>query len=370
MIYKPFKELQLSRLGMGAMRLPIISGGNDKDIDYNKAQEIIDYAMAKGINYFDSAYVYHSGESEVFLGKALSKYNRDSYYITSKYHVGANPNYEEVFEQQLKRYGTDRIDFYLIHCLMDDNIDTYLTNGCIDFFLQKQKEGEITYLGFSSHSSVKTLARFADHHQWDFAQIQLNYYDYYEGSAKKEYEVLKERNIPIMVMESVRGGRLASLNKEAEAVLKKAHPSWSIASWAFKWLKGLSQVQLCLSGMTTIDQIIDNVETFQAEEGLSAEDEKTLLKALDLFKSSIKVPCTGCRYCTEGCPKEINIPEILKVFNEYKLDGSWALRNIKSVQTKGFPKDCINCKACTKHCPQSIRIPSIMKELTEALENK
>ena len=253
---------------------------------------------------------------------------------------------------------------------MDDNIDTYLTNGCIDFFLQKQKEGEITYLGFSSHSSVKTLARFADHHQWDFAQIQLNYYDYYEGSAKKEYEVLKERNIPIMVMESVRGGRLASLNKEAEAVLKKAHPSWSIASWAFKWLKGLSQVQLCLSGMTTIDQIIDNVDTFQAEEGLSAEDEKTLLKALDLFKSSIKVPCTGCRYCTEGCPKEINIPEILKVFNEYKLDGSWALRNIKSVQTKGFPKDCINCKACTKHCPQSIRIPSIMKELTEALENK
>ena len=215
MVYSDFNGLSISRLGMGNMRLPIIAGGKDKDIDYEKAQAIIDYAMQNGVNYFDSAYVYHAGESERFAGKALKKYPRESYYITTKYAFFANPDYKAVFAEQLERYQTDCIDFYLIHCLLDNNIEDYLTNGCIDYFLQMKKEGKIKYLGFSSHASVETLKRFADHHKWDFAQIQMNYYDWTYSSAKAEYQVLTERNIPIMVMESVRGGRLANLTSEA-----------------------------------------------------------------------------------------------------------------------------------------------------------
>lgn len=349
------------------MRLPLKEGGGPKDIDYDKAQEVIDYAMSHGINYYDSAYVYHGGESERFVGHALKKYPRDSYYITTKYHVGANPDYKAVFEEQLERYGTDRIDFYLIHCLMDNNVDTYLTNGCIDYFLEQQRLGKITYLGFSSHASVESLERFASHHDWDFAQIQMNYYDWNYATAKEEYEVLKRHNIPVMVMESIRGGRLASLTPDAEAILKEAHPDWSIASWGFRWLKRLSQVQVALSGMTKLSDIVDNIHTYEDETALSDEEEQTLFKVCEVFANSMKVPCTACRYCCDDCPMQINIPEVLKVYNAYKLDGRSELRALDKIDTVGKPTDCIGCGACQGHCPQSIAIPDIMKELAEAL---
>lgn len=367
MVYRDFKGLSLSRLGMGNMRLPVIAGGKDKDIDYEKAQAIIDYAMSNGINYFDSAYVYHSGESERFAGKALKKYPRDSYYITTKYAFFANPDYKAVFKEQLERYQTDCIDFYLIHCLLDNNIEDYLTNGCIDFFLQMKKEGKIKYLGFSSHASLETLERFADHHQWDFAQIQLNYYDWNYSNAKKEYEILTERNIPVMVMESVRGGRLSSLTPEAEKLLKDCHPDWSVSSWAFRWLKRLPNVVVSLSGMSNLAQIEDNVATYADDRALTDEEEKLLFKACELFQTQLKVPCTACRYCCDGCPVEINIPEVLKVYNCFKIDGSNALGGLKKVETKGQPADCVGCGACTGHCPQSIDVPAAMKELAEAL---
>ena len=368
MIYKNFKDIKLSRLGMGNMRLPLKEGGTPKDIDYDKAQEVIDYAMSHGINYYDSAYVYHGGESERFVGHALKKYPRESYYITTKYHVGANPDYKAVFEEQLERYGVDRIDFYLIHCLMDNNVDTYLTNGCIDYFLEQQKLGKITYLGFSSHASVESLAKFADHHAWDFAQIQLNYFDWLNGTAKAEYETLVSRNIPIMVMESIRGGRLADLTEDANKILKDAHPDWSIASWGFRWLKSLPGVQLALSGMTRLSDIEDNVATYEDEYALNEEETAILFKACDVFSNAVKVPCTACRYCCDDCPMQINIPEVLKVYNAYKLDGPFALRDIDKIDSVGKPSDCIGCGACQGHCPQSIAIPEIMAELAEVLK--
>ncbi len=367
MVTKAFKDIQLSRLGMGTMRLPMIPGGKDSDIDYERGQEIIDYAMANGINYYDSAYVYHGGQSEVFTGKALSKYPRDSYYITTKYNFGANPDYKQVFEQQLERFGVDRIDFYLIHCLTDGNYNDYATNGCIEYFEEMRRQGKITYLGFSSHSSPATLEKFADLHEWDFAQIQLNYYDWLYGKTQEEYKILADRNIPIMVMESIRGGRLASLTPEAEAILKEAHPDWSIASWGFRWLKKLPAVQVALSGMGTMDQIIDNVNTYIDDRALTDEEEALLFKACDIFHGELVVPCTGCRYCTEGCPVQINIPEVLKVYNRYKLQGAWVLNDMSKVDTQGQPTDCIGCGACTGHCPQNIAVPDIMAELKEAM---
>lgn len=363
MFYRPFKDIQLSGLGMGAMRLPM----KDRDhIDEEKAHEILDKAYASGINYFDTAYVYNGGDSERCLGACMKKYPRDSFYIASKFNVNANPDYEAVFEEQLERLQTDRIDFYLLHCLMDQNIDKYMDGGCIDYFREQQKKGRITYLGFSSHASTQILARFADHTHWDFAQIQMNYYDWVYGTAKEEYDILEERNIPIMVMEPVRGGRLATLTPEVSKMLRDVHPDWSMASWALRFVKSHPQVQVILSGMSAMDQLEDNLKTFEAAGGLNASDMKTLLEAGEVFKNQIQVPCTGCRYCVAECPMQINIPAYLGVYNDYKVDGPWALNGLKKVESQGKFTDCIGCGACTGHCPQNINIPAIMAELKEA----
>jgi len=364
MNYKPFKDISLSRLGMGNMRLPM---NENKQIDYPKAHEIIDRAYDQGINYFDTAYVYNAGDSERCLGACMTKHPRDNFYLATKFNIGANPDYKAVFAEQLERLQTDHIDFYLLHCIMDANADKYLESGAIEYFLEQKKLGKITYLGFSSHASVATLERFASHHDWDFAQIQLNFFDWNYRTAKEEYEVLTSKNIPVMVMEPVRGGKLADLTPDANAILKAAHPDWSIASWALRFVKGLTNVQVILSGMSTMDQMNDNLETFAEPEGLNAEDMETLMKASEAFHNSLQVPCTACRYC-EDCPMEINIPEFLRIYNSYKVDGPGALRQIESVDSTGSPLDCIGCGACTAHCPQNIDTPKIMEELKALIE--
>ena len=368
MIAKPFQDISLSRLGMGNMRLPVEGGKDGAPIDRARAQEIIDYAMSHGINYYDSAYVYHNGESEKFLGEALKKYPRDSYYLATKFLLFANADYKAVFEEQLQRLQTDHIDFYLLHAIFDNNCQAYLDSGCIEYFLEQKKAGRIRYLGFSSHSSPETLTKMADHHQWDFAQLQLNYFDWQYGTTAAEYKVLEDRHIPIMVMEPVRGGRLAQLSSEAEAMLKEAHPDWSMASWALRWVKRLPQVQVILSGMSTLEQIKDNVSTFAEPEDLSDADAEILLRAAEAFKKQVSVSCTACRYCCDGCPMEINIPAFLSVYNSYKTDGPWALNQMGGVDSVGKPVDCINCGACTEHCPQSINVPEIMAELARLLQ--
>lgn len=367
MVYNDIQKEMVSALGMGNMRLP---STNPKDpnapIDWPAAHEIIEHAYNNGINYFDTAYVYNNGESERCLGEGIKKFKRETFYIADKFHEGTNPDYKAVFEEQLERLQTDYIDFYLIHCLMDVNIDRYLENGCIDYFLEQKAKGRIKYLGFSSHASTATLERFADHHQWDFAQLQINYFDWNYADTKKEYDILASRNIPIVVMEPVRGGRLAALNEEAEALLKSAHPDWSIASWALRFVKSLPEVKVILSGMSDMDQIKDNIETFADADGLSDEDMDILFKACDMFRNGVRVPCTGCRYCTAGCPMKINIPEYLNIYNTFKTDGAWGIKErIAGVESEGQPGDCISCGACTGHCPQNIDIPAAMHELAE-----
>lgn len=367
MIYKPFKDISLSRLGMGNMRLPEAEGtsGFNAKIDWVRSQEIIDYAMSHGINYYDTAYIYNDGDSERFLGSALQKYPRDSYYLATKFFIQATPRPEPVFEEQLKRLKTSHIDFYLLHSLSEENIEDYLNSGSIEYFMEQQKKGRIRYLGFSSHAGVETLKRFANHHSWDFAQLQINYFDWNYGTAKEEYQVLEEHNIPIMVMEPVRGGRLANLTPEANALLKAAHPDWSIASWALRFVKTLPQVQVILSGMSSLNQIKDNITTFSENQALSEDDMELLMSACSQFRSQIQIPCTACRYCCSGCPMGINIPEYLKIYNDHKVSGEWALAGLSQVQSKGTPAACIRCGACASHCPQSIKIPELMTELAE-----
>ncbi len=363
MNYKAFRDLSLSRLGMGNMRLPLAPDGQ---IDSLKSQEIIDCAMAAGINYYDTAWVYNSGGSEKFLGRALSRYPRDSYFLATKFHLHSTPDPRPVFEEQLRRLQTDRIDFYLLHCLTDGNIDAYLTSGCIDYFLEQKKLGRIGCLGFSSHAGPATLERFASHHAWDFAQLQINYFDWSFGTAKAEYEILERLGIPIMVMEPVRGGRLAQLTPETEVRLKKAHPDWSVASWALRFVQTLPQVQVILSGMSDLSQIRDNAATFSGENGLNDTDLDLLMQVCRDFRSQIQVPCTECRYCTDGCPMAINIPEYLKVYNSWKVNGPGALGWLPKVASQGKPGDCVGCGACAGMCPQGIDIPAILEALSQA----
>lgn len=367
MINKAFKDIELSRLGLGNMRLPMVRPGDPKSpIDWPAAHEIMDYAMANGINYYDTAYVYQGGESERCVGEGMKKYDRSSFYLATKYNVRANPDYKAVFAEQLERLQTDYIDFYLIHCLLDNNIDDYLNNGCIEYFLEQKAQGKIRYLGFSSHAGLEALERFANHHQWDFAQLQINYFDWKYDDTADEYKILADRNIPIMVMEPVRGGRLAKLTPDAEKILKDAHPDWSIASWALRFVRSLPAVQVVLSGMSNMDQIIDNVATFSDPCELSDADMETLMKACDLFHKQLVVPCTACRYCCDDCPMQINIPEFLKIYNNFKANGADGVANaLKAVDSQGHPTDCVGCGACTGHCPQNIDVPAIMAELAE-----
>lgn len=366
MIYKKFKEIMLSTLGMGNMRLPIIKTETGTHIDKLKAQQIIDYAMANGINYYDTAYMYHNGESEEFLGEALAKYDRNDYFLATKFNINANPDYKAVFEEQLTKLKTDHVDFYLIHALSDSTMQRYIDEGSVNYFLEQKEKGRIKYLGFSTHASIPTLEKFLNHTQWDFTQMQLNYFDWLYSHTKQEYEILEKRNIPVIVMEPIRGGRLAVLSQKAELELNKAHPDWSMASWAFRWIKRLSQVKVVLSGMSDMNQIIENISTFNDNLSLSDEEESLLFKACKAFKNEVTVPCTGCRYCCDDCPVKINIPAYLSIYNKYRTDGRWyAINALKKADSIGKPEDCIACGVCTDLCPQDIDVKTVMSELAE-----
>lgn len=366
MQYKNYKDgIRLSRLGMGAMRLPVV-GEDQGNIDYEKAKELIDYAYKQGVNYYDTAYIYHNQKSEEFLGKALKEYPRESFYVADKFNFQAQPDYEKQLKEQLDRLQMEYIDFYLLHGIQDPWTEDLLNSGAVSYFDQMKKEGKIHYLGFSFHGSPDNLRRLVKLYKWDFVQIQLNYYDWYYGEAKVLYDILEEAGIPIMVMEPVRGGRLAALTEEAEKVLKDAQPDATISSWALRWVMTRPQVQVVLSGMSNMEQIKDNVHTFSEKEELTKEEEALVKKAAEIFRPSVAVPCTGCRYCCPDCPQGLDIPRLLSIYNDVKILGeNWRAGFANALPEGKRPEDCIGCGSCTSHCPQSIDVPSVMQEFAE-----
>ena len=370
MQYKDFQGLSLSRLGMGNMRLP--ASAPRGPIDTDKAEELIDYVYHQGINYFDTAYFYHEGQSESFLGHALSRYPRDSYFLADKMPAsplkseGKTP--AEIFEGQLAKCRTDHFDFYLLHNVCEDSIPVFTdeTLGVIPYLLEQKKAGRIRHLGLSSHSRPDTLRAFLSRYDFfEFIQIQLNYLDWDMQDAKQQYEIVTNYGVPVWVMEPCRGGRLASLTPEADAILKAADPDHSIASWAFRYVMGLPNVGVVLSGMTQMDQAEDNVKTFSAGSLLTDAQQDALQKALSLFRSQVNVPCTGCHYC-DGCPMELDIPAVLSLYNRFALNKS-PMIHMDMAELAHGPSECIGCGACVSKCPQNIEIPKVMSEFTEEL---
>lgn len=373
MIYRKFKGSQenISLLGMGCMRLPTLQDGKG-GIDYDKAGEIIDYAYDKGINYYDTAYYYHSGDSERFLGQALKKYPRDSFYLADKmpgFALKEEGQLETIFIQQLERCNVDFFDFYLCHDIRETSFDKYVDFKVIPFLQKKQKEGAIKRLGFSSHGKPDTLKRALDLHNWDFVQIQLNYFDWSYQDAKLQYEMITERGIPVAVMEPVRGGRLANLSPEANDVLISAKPDKSIASWAIRFAASLPGVMTVLSGMSTMEQIIDNIDTMNHFEPVTQDEQLILDRAVEILKAKTLVPCTACRYCTSECPIGLDIPRLISIYNDYSISKkSFGLDDIFELPDDKKPDKCLACGLCTGNCPQNIDIPDIMKKLADEVE--
>lgn len=365
MLYKAFQNLSISALGLGALRFP--TTGNDRNcIDRIKTQEIVDEAIAGGINYFDTAYTYQKGESERVLGEALQKYPRDSYYLATKFYAAIGSDIRNVFEEQLERLRTDYVDFYLLHSMDENYIQDYMDpqKDYLGFLLEQKKKGRIRHIGFSSHAAPETLAKFLDWFDgFDMAIIQLNYVDWTLLHAKEQYELLVKHGIPVWVMEPLKGGRLSTLNHKAVEILKEAAPEKSVSSWGFRFLMGLPGVQTVLSGMSDLEQVRENVKTFSEYKPLNAREQQALQQAVSVFLDDLGIPCSGCRYCCDTCPAGLDIPLLIQAYNEYRISGeTWKIEGLGG--TKGADQ-CLQCGACRSHCPQKINIPDVLKRFAE-----
>lgn len=374
MIYKTFQDKQLSALGMGCMRFPI-KDGDFKKIDEEKTAEIFDYAIKHGVNYFDTAYMYHGGQSEIVMGKLLKKYPRESYYIADKFpgvDLSAFGRVEEIFEEQLQKVGVEYFDFYLFHCLCENNLEQYLDEDkkyrTYEYLAQQKQKGRIRHLGFSAHANLDTMRRFLQKYGdvMEFCQLQINWLDWTYENAKEKVELLKEYNIPVWVMEPVRGGRLARLQPEYEARLKALRPEESVVAWAFRFLQTAVDCTMVLSGMSEFSQVQENVQIHSEHKPLTAEEMQVLGGIVDEMMQKL-TPCTGCRYCVEYCPQGLNIPSLLNMYNEYKfaLDGVLAQRSILRIPEGKRPTDCLQCKVCEGVCPQKIRISEELAKFAE-----
>ncbi len=376
MIYKQFQDIRLSALGLGAMRLPVLEG-KDAQIDEPAAQEMVDYAMKHGVNYYDTAWGYHSGQSELALGRALARYPRESFYLATKfpgYDLNNMGRVEEIFEAQLKKCQVDYFDFYLFHNVCEMNIDAYLDPQYgIDAYLTAQKaNGRIRHLGFSAHGSVPVMRRFLEAYgdHIEFCQLQINYLDWTFQDARAKVELLKEYNIPVWVMEPLRGGRLAKLGESHTRRLNALRPDEATPAWAFRFLQTIPEVTMILSGMSNMAQLQDNVHTFETEKPLTEGELSELMEIADEILGRKALPCTACRYCTDHCPQGLDIPGLIGLYNEHNFTegGFIAPMALAACPEEKKPSACVGCRSCEAVCPQQIRISEVMKDFTEKLK--
>lgn len=375
MVYKDFQDLRLSALGLGAMRLPA-TGDNLSEIDEAETAKMVAFAMEHGVNYYDTAWGYHNGNSETVIGRVLSKYPRESYYLATKfpgYDLSNMDKVETIFEQQLQKCGVEYFDFYLFHNVCEMNIDAYLDPkyGIFDYLMKQKENGRIRHLGFSAHGDCDIMKRFLDAYgaHMEFAQIQLNWIDWSFQNAKEKTSLLNKHQIPVWVMEPLRGGKLASVSADAAQKLQAMRPDEKIPAWSFRFLQGIEGVTMILSGMSSMEQLADNIQTFEADKRLNEQELTALLGIADDMIKNI-LPCTACRYCTAHCPKGLDIPMLLKLYNEHCFtDGGFiAPMALMAEPEEKHPSACIGCKSCEAVCPQQIKISEAMADFHKKLQ--
>lgn len=365
MIYRDSNLTEkLSLLGVGSMRLPLDANG---EIDEAHVREMVKYAMDNGVTYFDHAWFYHDYKSESLMGKILSDYDRSTFYMADKLPLwlcSTEEEVEELFAKQLENLRTDYIDFYLVHSINKNVIDKFYKLNIAQKLEKWKSEGKIRHIGFSFHDTFEVYKEAIDMYDWEFALLQLNYMDIDHQQGIEGYEMLKKRNVPVFVMEPVKGGNLAGFNDQINKMFTDYNDD-SIASWAIKWLANLDNVKVILSGMSSLEQMKDNVKTINEFKGLSEEESLLIDRVREEVKSRVKVNCTGCNYCMP-CPKNVNIPKSFSAYNDYNmyendqaLDWMYGLLH----RDKQLPSQCVDCGICIDLCPQGLNIPVLLKDV-------
>lgn len=366
---------EMSKLGFGLMRLP----EKDGVIDHEQVCRMVDKYMQAGLNYFDTAYVYHGGKSEVAAREAVVKrYPRDSFMLATKlpaWEIKQESDVDRIFNEQCERAGVDYFDFYLLHSIEDgNNYDTYVKYDCFKRGVKMREEGKIRHFGFSFHGTPELLEEIVDSHpEIEFVQIQLNYLDRTNPvvQSQKLYDILASRNIPIIIMEPVRGGMLANMAPEIEAKFKAARPDASVASWAMRYVGSLPGVMTILSGMSNEEQMEDNLKTFTDFEPMSDEEFRLIDEVTDEILNMAQIGCTSCKYCVDGCPMNISIPDIFRTINTLRrYPDDWRSKNFYSglVERSGRASDCIGCGQCEGVCPQHLPIIEFLEEAAGILD--
>lgn len=363
---------EVSLLGFGCMRFPTNAEGK---IDRELAETMMDKAIAAGVNYIDTAYPYHGGESELFVGEVLKKYDRDSFYLATKLPLWAVHSLEDVdklFNEQLSKLQTDYVDFYLMHAMNRDKWHNMLELGVVKRLEELKAEGKIRYLGFSFHDSYEAFEEILNYRDWDFCQIQLNYMDVNDQAGMKGYKLAEEKQVPLVIMEPIKGGMLANYGGDIADVFHALDKDASFASFALRWVATLPNVKVVLSGMSTMEQVDDNLKTFGEFKPMSEEELATVDKVVDILNNRVQNGCTGCSYCMP-CPAGVNIPKNFRIWNTYHMYQNYnAVRWNWETEMPDSERanKCIECGKCEAICPQALNIREDLKRVMEDLEKK
>ena len=369
------------KLGFGLMRLPLTDANDKGSIDIEALKEMVDTFMEQGFTYFDTAWMYCAFKSENAVKEALTdRYPRDRYTLTTKLHASylkTKEDRDRIFEEQRQKTGVDYFDYYLIHAIDQELYSIYNEMDCFNWLIEKKKQGLVKHIGFSYHDSAEFLDQvLTEHPEMEFVQLQMNYLDWEsaEVQSRKCYEVAIKHGKPVIVMEPVKGGTLADVPAEVRESFAAYHPDLSVPSWAIRFVASLDNVAMVLSGMSNMEQLMDNISYMKEFVPMNAEETELVHKAAEMIKDSIAIPCTGCSYCTEGCPMQIAIPDLFRVYNKSKrgeitdVEANEEYRQL--TESGGKARECLACGQCQVACPQLLEIINYLKDVAKCMEKQ
>lgn len=369
------------KLGFGLMRLPLTDANDKGSIDIEALKEMVDTFMEQGFTYFDTAWMYCAFKSENAVKEALTdRYPRDRYTLTTKLHASylkTKEDRDRIFEEQRQKTGVDYFDYYLIHAIDQELYSIYNEMDCFNWLIEKKKQGLVKHIGFSYHDSAEFLDQvLTEHPEMEFVQLQMNYLDWESAEVQSRncYEVASKHGKPVIVMEPVKGGTLADVPAEVRESFAAYHPDLSVPSWAIRFVASLDNVAMVLSGMSNMEQLMDNISYMKEFVPMNAEETELVHKAAEMIKDSIAIPCTGCSYCTEGCPMQIAIPDLFRVYNKSKrgeitdVEANEEYRQL--TESGGKARECLACGQCQVACPQHLEIINYLKDVAKCMEKQ